>query len=254
MIRVVIFGYGNVGQHLVRAFREAPSVDLVQVFNRKLVDDPKLIEEGLYTNDLSKIKKADVYLIAIPDDVISDFSGDLPFKDRLVVHCSGSVSIDRLSDKNKKGVFYPLQTFSKGRPIDFSEIPICIESENDTDLEVLSELAASISKNVQNINSEQRERIHLAAVIVNNFTNHLFSMAEEFLAEEGLEFDLLKPLIKEGVNKLDVLSVTEAQTGPAKRNDLETIKKHLHLLQNKEQRKLYKLLTKAIQRSHGEKL
>ena len=254
MVSVVIFGYGNVGQQLVRAFRDAGSVELVQVYNRKLVDDPRLIEDGLYTNDLSKIADADVYLITIPDDAIAGFSEELPFKGKLVVHTSGSVPMKALSEQNRRGVFYPLQTFTKGRPVDFSEIPICIEAEKDKDLKKLESLGKAISDKVQVIDSKQREQLHLAAVVVNNFVNHLFFMAEELLADKGLEFDLLKPLIRESVDKLEVLSVSDAQTGPARRNDLKTIKNHLNLLQHKEHRKLYKLLTKAIQRTYGEKL
>lgn len=252
MIRVIILGYGNLGRHLSKSLHAASDLELVQVYNRssKKVDLPEIE----FTNDLTELKQADVYVLAVSDDVISDLSDRLPFENRLVVHTSGVVPMSALNSKNRKGVFYPLQSFSNGRTIDFSEIPICLEAEKEKDLEVLRQIATNLSDNVQEINSEKRKQLHVAAVFVNNFVNHLYLTASELLAEHELDFDLLRPLIKETAAKLDQLSVYEAQTGPAKRNDLETIKKHLHLLDNKRQKKLYKMLTKAIRKSHGKKL
>jgi predicted short-subunit dehydrogenase-like oxidoreductase (DUF2520 family) len=167
-----------------------------------------------------------------------------------VIHTSGSVAIKKLSDKNRKGVFYPLQTFSKDSEVDFSEIPICLEAENSSDIELLKEMGKAISKNVQLINSEEREKIHLAAVFVNNFVNFLYQAGSDLLSENKLSFDLLKPLIKETANKISKLNPSEAQTGPARRNDQLTIEKQLHLLKDSEYRALYKLLTEAIQKRH----
>lgn len=211
-------------------------------------------EDIPFTDDVSKIKEADIYIIGIPDDAISSFSSSLPFQNRLVVHTSGGVSMDALSNKNRRGIFYPLQTFSKQREIDFKNIPICIEAENSKDLELLQSLGEKISENVVEISSEKRAKLHLAAVFVNNFTNHLYHIGSEILKVDDLPFDLLKPLILETASKIENLSPEKAQTGPAKRSDLKTIEKHLHLLGNSRYRKLYELFTEEIKQNYGKKL
>ena len=149
-------------------------------------------------------------------------------------------------DKNRKGVFYPLQSFSKNSEVDFSEIPICIETQNDTDLVLLKQLGNSISNNVLTVSSEKREKIHLSAVIVNNFVNYLYQVANDLLHEQSLSFDLLKPLILETANKIISLSPAEAQTGPAKRNDKKTIEKQLYLLKESPYKDIYQDLTNSI--------
>ena len=193
------------------------------------------------------------YIIAIPDDSIAAFSETLPLKNKLVVHTSGSVSMDSLSEKNRKGVFYPLQTFSKNREVNFNCIPICVEARDARDIKLLTNLGKSLSIKVVEVNSEERSKLHLAAVFVNNFTNQMFRIAHEITESYGAEFDILKPLIKETARKLDELSPFLAQTGPAKRNDKKTIKKHLKLLEDKHHKDVYELFTKSIQKTHGSK-
>ena len=159
-----------------------------------------------------------------------------------------------LSNENRKGVFYPLQTFSKNSLVAFKEIPICIEASVTSDLKILKELGESLSEKVIEINSEERSKLHLAAVFVNNFTNYLYRISNEILAESKLPFDLLKPLIAETARKIETLSPKDVQTGPAKRNDLKTIEKHLYLLKDSPYKQLYQQLTEAIQSSYGKKL
>ncbi len=250
-MKIVILGFGNVARHLVRAFLDTSAVEKIQIYNRSAIDIPTGAD---FTTYLSEIMPAHVYIIAIPDDSIADFSEKLPFENQLVVHTSGSVAASELSAKNRTGVFYPLQTFSKDRPVDFKTIPICIEGSSEQDLKILRELASCISEKVIEINSEERRQLHVAAVFVNNFTNHLYHISEEMLAENSLDFDLLKPLILETARKIETLSPGEAQTGPAIRNDQKTLKNHLELLSKERYRELYKTLTKSIQIAHGKKL
>ncbi|MDP2687058.1 MAG: DUF2520 domain-containing protein [Aequorivita sp.] len=254
MINVIFLGFGNVNNHLFDALHKSTEITIKQVFNRNYIKMISPFEDIPFTDDVSKIKEADIYIIGIPDDAISSFSSSLPFQNRLVVHTSGGVSMDALSNKNRRGIFYPLQTFSKQREIDFKNIPICIEAENSKDLELLQSLGEKISENVVEISSEKRAKLHLAAVFVNNFTNHLYHIGSEILKVDDLPFDLLKPLILETASKIENLSPEKAQTGPAKRSDLKTIEKHLHLLGNSRYRKLYELFTEEIKQNYGKKL
>lgn len=247
MISVVIIGSGNVAQHLIAAFKMTKKIDLIQVFARNKNSVNHLLDSGKIINDWDDLTEADLYLIAVSDDAVTTVSSKLPFKNRLVVHTSGSVSLDALDNKNRKGVFYPLQTFSKNKSIDFSAIPICLESENATDYQLLEKVAKSISRAIFTLNSEQRKAAHVAAVFVNNFTNHLYQIGNEICQEHNLSFEILKPLILETSNKIKDISPKEAQTGPAKRNDSSTIEAHESFLTNKTHKNIYKILTKSIQ-------
>jgi len=251
MLKVVILGAGNVASHLCKAFVASKEVSVVQVYHRNKKSLHFFPTEVDTTTCLLDIKDADIYIIAIADDAIKPFSKGLPITKKLVVHTSGSKAMNKLSNTNRKGVFYPLQTFSKKKAIDFSEIPICLEAENETDLKLLKKLGDAISKNVQIVNSEKRAKLHLAAVFVNNFVNYLYQVGSDLLLEDSLSFDLLKPLIKETAAKIETLKPTDCQTGPAKRNDLKTIENHLHLLEDSPYRDLYQKLTKAIQQNYN---
>lgn len=248
MIKVVFLGFGNVNSHLLKALHNNSKVSVIQVFNRNFIKMISPFEKIPFTDDISKIADADIYIIGIPDDAISSFSESLSFQNKLVVHTSGGAAMNALAAKNRRGVFYPLQTFSKQRKVAFKEIPICIEAENTEDLKLLRKLGETISENVVEISSEKRAKLHLAAVFVNNFVNHLYGIGSEILKDEKLPFDLLKPLIAETASKIKTLSPEEAQTGPAKRNDKKTIEKHLHLLENNSYRDFYEMFTKALKK------
>lgn len=256
MINVIFLGFGNVNYHLCKTLNESKKVSINQIFNRSEITIPSELKNIAFTTHLTKLKEADIYIIGIPDDAIASFSERLPLKNKLVVHTSGGVTMAELSANNRKGVFYPLQTFSKNRTVDFKNIPICIEAEHPSDELVLKTLGAIISEKVVRISSEERAKLHVAAVFVNNFVNHLYSVSEEIVKKDKLDFDLLKPLIAETASKIESLSPSEVQTGPAKRNDIKTIEKHLHLLEESPFKKLYLQLTKAIQEkyTHGKKL
>ena len=254
MIKVILLGFGNVNSSLFNALCRSKEVSIIQVFNRNYIKVISPYESIPFIDDISKITDADVYIIGIPDDAISSFSESLSFKNKLVVHTSGGAAMNVLSSKNRRGVFYPLQTFSKQREVDFINIPICIEAENSKDLELLQSLGKLISKNVVEISSEKRAKLHLAAVFVNNFVNHLYEIGSDILKDENLPFELLKPLIAETASKIESLSPEEAQTGPAKRNDKKTLEKHLHLLANSTHKKLYELFTEQLNQKYGKKL
>jgi predicted short-subunit dehydrogenase-like oxidoreductase (DUF2520 family) len=230
MVSVLLIGNGNVATHLNNAFLDVDNIHVTQISSRKL----------------DVIPQADVTIIAVSDDAISEVSSKI--KNSFVVHTSGSVSLNDLKNESKKGVFYMLQTFSKDKKVDFSEVPFCLEAEDDNDYQLLETLAKSIGKNIYPINSEQRKTLHVAAVFVNNFTNHLYKIGNDICKENNVPFEVLQPLIKETALKIEELSPKKAQTGPAIRNDKKTIKNHLNLL-DKNQQKIYKTLTKSIKNS-----
>ncbi|MBD0725976.1 hypothetical protein B6A10_12365 [Flavobacterium sp. L1I52] len=257
MIKVSIIGSGNVAQHLISTFQNLENssneIELFQAFARKKESLIHLLPENKIVTNYNALGEADLYIIAVSDDAIATVSDALPFKNRLVVHTSGSMPFSILNNNNRKGVFYPLQTFTKGKAVDFTGIPICLESENGTDYKVLEKVVRAISNKVFAINSEQRKALHVAAVFVNNFTNHLFAVGNEICTENKIPFDILKPLMEETFRKLETLSPKEAQTGPAIRNDQKTIAAHEAFLKDKKQLNLYKTLTQSIQ-DNGKKL
>jgi len=228
MKTVLIVGKGNVATHLYNAFLNVDEIAVTQISSRTLTTIPK----------------ATITIIAVSDDAIAEVSSKI--KNDFVVHTSGSVAMNDLKNSQRKGVFYMLQTFSKDKKVDFNEVPFCLEAENKEDYQLLEFLANAIGKKIYPVSSEQRKTLHVAAVFVNNFTNHLFKIGNDICNTNNVPFEILQPLIKETFLKIEELSPKEAQTGPAVRNDKKTIKNHLNLL-DKNQQKIYKILTKSIQ-------
>lgn len=253
MISVVILGAGNVATHLFKGFKKTNKVSVIQWYNRSLSAIQPYKNLVDITDDIKELKDADVYILAVSDDVISELSSQLPFENKLVVHTSGSVGVYDLDRKHHRGVLYPLQSFTKDAEINFDNVPICYETIHKKSYPILKELANGLGSPTKQINSDQRRVLHLAAVFVNNFTNQLYRIGHEITESEGAEFDLLKPLIVETAKKIEDLSPFKAQTGPAKRNDKKTIKKHINSLENDHHKAIYKLLTESIQKTHGRK-
>jgi len=251
MISVVLLGAGNVATHLYKAFSKSEKVTVNQWYNRTLTSISSYANKVDITDNLDQLKEADIYIIAVSDDSIAKLSEDLPFTNRLVVHTSGSVSVHDMDKKNKLGVFYPLQTFSKAIDLNFSEVPICIEIIEKKNLKLLKDLATAVGCTPRKVYTEQRQTMHLAAVFVNNFTNQMYRIAHEIGETENVDFNLLKPLLMETARKVQHLSPYRAQTGPAKRNDKKTIKRHLKQLKNEDHKKIYELLTDSIKKTHG---
>ena len=247
MLKVTVIGSGNVAQHLIKVFLQTKKVSLVQAFARQPKSLLHLLSKEQITNDYNALQEADVYIISVTDNAINEVSSQLPFKNKLVVHTSGTSSLEVLDSKNRKGVFYPLQTFSKSKEVDFSSIPLCLEAENEEDYKTLELIANSISNKVYNISSEQRKSLHVAAVFVSNFVNHMYVIGSEICATNNVPFEVLQPLIQEVANKINFLSPKEAQTGPALRNDTKTIEKHIEFLKDSNYQDIYKLLTQSIQ-------
>ncbi|MBC8882848.1 DUF2520 domain-containing protein [Flavobacterium piscinae] len=246
MISIVLIGSGNVAQHLITAFLQSDEIELVQVFSRQKESILQLISSDKIVSNYDEIKVADIYIIAVSDNAIATVSSKLPFENRLVVHTSGGMPMEILDAKNRRGVLYPLQTFTKNKTVDFKEIPICLEAEKEDDFKIIQTVSESVSTVVQFISSEQRKALHVAAVFVCNFVNHLFKIGNDICKENQLSFDLLKPLIQETAQKIIQLTPENAQTGPAKRNDTATINSHLNFLTDENQKDIYKLITKSI--------
>lgn len=247
MTKVTIIGSGNVAHHLIRVFTQNREIELVQVFARNKQSLSGVVADELLTDSFSELKPADVYLISVTDDAIAEVSKKLPFTGKLVAHTSGTQPLSILSDKNRRAVFYPLQTFSKGKKVNFKEIPICLESENADDFHLLESLAKNISDNVYDINSEKRKALHVAAVFVSNFVNHLYKIGSDICQENQIPFEILKPLIVEVADKINYLEPKEAQTGPAKRGDRNVIEAHLKFLDTQPQiQNIYQTLTQSI--------
>ncbi|HLP64828.1 Rossmann-like and DUF2520 domain-containing protein [Flavobacterium sp.] len=253
MISISIIGSGNVAQHLIKAIVKSDQLELVQVFARNPETISHLISSDQITSEIAALKEAHLFIISVSDDAIQSVSNSLIFTDKLVAHTSGSVSMEDLNDSNRKAVLYPLQTLSKKKEVDFTTVPICIEAQNQADFQLLTEVANRLSDHVYNVNSDQRKSLHVAAVFVSNFTNHLYKIGNDICTEHEVPFEILKPLINETAKKIQTLAPTDAQTGPAKRNDSTTINKHLAILTDENQKEIYKILTKSII-DHGKKL
>ena len=254
MIRVFIIGSGKVAQHLIKAFATTPAINLVQAYARRPQQLAQLLPLDKITDNFTNLAEADVYIISVSDDAIANVASQLPFSNKLVVHTSGSVGLEQLDPKNNRGVFYPLQTFSKNKEVDFTTVPFCLETEREQDYSLLNTLANSLSNSVYNIDTIQRQSLHVAAVFVSNFTNHMYTIGNQLCNENNIPFDILKPLIQETANKINTLSPLEAQTGPAIRKDIKTLQKHIDFLQDENQKAIYKMLTQSIQKAHEQKL
>lgn len=253
MISIVLFGSGNLATHLFKALLKTEKFKVIQVYNHKPESLEFFKEKTNTTTKLAEVLPADIYLIALKDDVICDIAQKVMYKKALVVHTSGAISMSVFTNFERFGVFYPLQTFSKNKAVDFKNIPICIEANNEQNLYLLEQLARAVSTKVYRISSEQRKSLHVAAVFVSNFVNYLYTEGQEICRRNEIPFEILHPLILETASKIIDLSPKEAQTGPAKRNDIAVISSHLELL-NEEQKKIYQLLTESIQNLHGKEL
>jgi len=252
MISVAIIGTGNVAKHLFDVFGKSDAVNLTQVIGRNLDSLKHFGSSTVDIKNLDQIKETDIYVIAVTDNSITTVAQVLKNKKGIVAHTSGSVSLNALSKNKNTGAFYPLQTFSKHRTVDFAEIPICIEANSPKNLEQLEALGNAISTKVYKISSKKRKHLHLAAVFVNNFSNHIYHIANELCEEHQVPFEILNPLIQETAAKVLDNSPFQMQTGPARRNDTKTLKKQLAALQEGKQKEIYSLLSDSIRKLYKE--
>lgn len=248
---IVIIGSGNVAAVLGRKFRSAGH-SIVQIFSRNASAASALAyewdtESANYRTLINP--DADVYLVAVSDDAIGEVITDLRLPGKVVAHTAASVSKDILKKVSEHyGVFYPLQSIREQVSV-IPELPIFVDGSDAITKSRLQALAQSISPGiVSEATDEQRMKLHVAAVVVSNFTNHLYSLALDYCRKEGLDFQQLIPLINETATRIRSMSPRDAQTGPAVRHDTETIQKHLELLKGHPQLKnIYILLTKSLQ-------
>ena len=250
MIRAILLGSGNVAVHLASAIGAADGISLVQRYARGNSNSSLFDPDIPFTNDLGQLKEAELYIIAIKDDLIGEFSEGLRSCKGLVVHTSGSIGINELRNGSGKGVLYPVQTFSAGHRLDFRKVPLAIETEREEDLQLLKKFASGISDEVYEVSSERRKMLHLAAVFANNFSNHMFAQAEQICQENSIPFDLLGPLMNETVRKAIDMGPYQAQTGPAKRGDRKVLKKQEEMLKD-DKKHLYKTLSDAIRSAYN---
>ena len=248
-MQIVLIGSGNVAFHLAKAFTEA-QIPISQIFGRNTTELQKISEQFSIPFSTETLADADLYIISVSDSSIAEVSSLIKNKNALVAHTSGSVSREALSGNYRKSVFYPLQTFSKSKNLDYSKIPFFIDAENENDEEILKNLASKISKNVMLANDEKRKYIHLTAVFACNFVNHLYARAKEISDSQGIPFDYFLPLIDETTQKIHELEPKLAQTGPAIRNDEKVLKLHESLLTDEEKLKIYKTLNESIKKMY----
>lgn len=248
-MQIVLIGSGNVAFHLAKAFTEA-QIPISQIFGRNTTELQKISEQFSIPSSTETLADADLYIISVSDSSITEVSSLIKNKNVLVAHTSGSVSREALSGNYRKSVFYPLQTFSKSKNLDYSKIPFFIDAENENDEEILKNLASKISKNVMLANDEKRKYIHLTAVFACNFVNHLYARAKEISDSQGIPFDYFLPLIDETTQKIHELEPKLAQTGPAVRGDNRILELHEQLIADEEKLKIYKTLNESIKKMY----
>ncbi|PWS31287.1 Rossmann-like and DUF2520 domain-containing protein [Pedobacter paludis] len=249
-MKIAILGSGNVATHLSKALK-AIGEDVVQVYSPNL-EHAKLLADELQASSVNHLEQvigdADFYVVCVKDDAIATVATGLKDVDGLVVHTSGTTDLETLSSTLKNtGVFYPLQTFSKHKEISFNNIPLCLEANSEANFEILNLLANKLSNQVYQLDGEKRKVLHLAAVFACNFTNHLYTLANQLLEKNNLDFEIIRPLIAETADKVMVNLPENVQTGPAVRKDEITINKHLSMLADlPELQEIYQTLSSSI--------
>lgn len=251
---IVIVGSGNVAYHLINAFK-SKGINILQLLarNEHSAHNLSKIFNIPYTTDPKKLKQeADLYILAVQDDQIRKTALGLKLKDRLMVHTSGFSPLETLKGcSGKSGVIWPLQTLTAGKEVNYGRIPFFIEGSNDDIANTLSQFLSQVSDNVMVTTSPVRQQIHLAAVIASNFANHLYSEAASILEKNGIPYSVLVPLILETAGKATHQHPHNSQTGPAVRNDVKVIKKHLELLRyDPAFQEIYRLISENIIHHH----
>ena len=252
-LHVTIIGAGNLAWHL------APALDncgyaVNEVYSRESKRADTLVKRLYQAASAGDLDFSDsnsrLFIVCIPDDAIEEVVKEivLPDEHAILIHTSGSIPIQVLEYAATQhiGVFYPLQTFSKNRKANFSEIPVLIEASDLSTEKVLIRIAKSISNNVKRVSSTDRKAIHVAAVFACNFTNHMFTLSKAILDDEGFDFELLKPLIIETINKSLEIGPENAQTGPARREDFQTMDSHFDYLEDSAVQEIYRVISQNI--------
>lgn len=247
--RIAIVGTGNLASNLIHAFKNS-SVKVEQVLSRS-IENAKILaafcNAEAIDNPRHLKRDLDLVILAIKDDALDDIYLKLFSSHTPLVHCSGSVDTAVLKKFDTYGVFYPLQTFSQQKIVDFSALTIFIESNKTSFTHLLEQIARTISNECVYANSDERKKLHIAAVFACNFSNSMYQIAEELCIKNGMKFEYLHPLILETAHKATLQSPKTAQTGPAIRGDIRIIKAHLTTLNfNKSIKHIYSSITNRI--------
>lgn len=250
-MKISIIGTGNVAYHMVRAISGLANHKLISVCGTSIENVKSISIKTKAVLHPSKILKSDLILICVPDDKIGKVAKEVSrwpkHSNTIIAHTSGSVSSKVLKSNLKYGVFYPLQTFTKGQRLSYKSIPFCITGSDEKVIRKLMKLANEISDEVQMVTDKQRKEVHLSAVLINNLVNHIIYLSQKRLTDHNIDPNLLLPLIKETVNKLSKIEAFDAQTGPARRGDQKIIEQHIKSLSDDHNLKeIYSVVTKSI--------
>ena len=248
-MKIAILGSGNVAYHLAKMFKEK-NIPISQIFGRNEKDLQEISEQFEIPFSTTELADAELYFIAVNDDAVAAISKNIKNQNSLVAHTSGSLPKEILEGNYRKASFYPLQTFSKSKTLQYSEIPFFVEAENEADSQILENLALKISEKVMKSDYEKRKYIHLTAVFACNFVNHLFARAKEISDSQHIPFDYFLPLIKETTSKIEKIEPKLAQTGPAIRNDEKILQLHEALITEEEHLKIYQVMNESIKKMY----
>jgi len=237
MSTVAIVGFGNVGFHL--ASQISSKRHEVTIFSRTRSEDFILPLDDLDPDAF------DFIILTVPDDKIKEVSDSLESTEAIVLHTSGANPISDLNKHVKHGVVYPLQTFSRTKEVDFDSIPIFLEGSEEGEKDIFT-FVRTFSNDVRLLTSTNRSKLHLAAVFACNFSNHMFHLSEKLLSDLDMKFQDILPLVEETFKKAIELNPSKSQTGPAMREDEETINHHIDMLKDEHMENLYRILSESI--------
>lgn len=247
-MKIVILGAGNVATHLAWALKDIGH-EISQIYSRTQLSAETLAQQldTDYCTSPTLLKQADLYIYALSDNALEVVISEVNIHSGIHIHTAGSVNMNIFEAKfDDFGVLYPLQTFSKDKELDFDDVPVFVEGSNKAVTDTLFELAKSLTNKPFVATSDQRIRLHIAAVFACNFSNYFYTLASDILKSESIPFDILQPLILETASKIQTLAPVDAQTGPARRNDTATVKRHLEMIKDKDLKKLYSELSTQI--------
>lgn len=251
MKTITIIGSGNVATHLAKALHAAGH-QILQIWSREY-DHAEALANQVFAEPIDRLNllypTADVYILAVTDDALFDLALDLRLRDALVLHTAGSVSLRVLQPISRKnGVIWSPQTFIRDIPMDYSQLPFCIEGSSPEVEEAIRDLLQPVSQHIFRVDTDQRQWLHLAAVMTNNFGNAINALAQDILQQHNIPFEILHPLITMTAEKIKQGGLWQQQTGPARRRDQKTIDNQRRLIADDEQLlKIYDLLTETIQ-------
>ena len=249
MITISLIASGKLSYNLSKVFSNNENFRIIEIYSRQKKNTNLFNEKIKFTDKIENLKKADFYFILCNDDSIKEISKKINVNGGMVLHSSGTININILSNHKNYGVFYPLQTFNFHNKLNFTDVPVLIEANTKKNLDKLKKLCELLNTTFKVIDSKDRLYYHLAATFANNFTNHLLSVTDEIINKFNLNKDFFIPISNQTIQKFKENKSKESQTGPAIRNDVKTIKKHERILENSNYLNLYKIITESIKKN-----